>query len=73
MLLNFTSDSLQYEEFLNKIKSENNMWQKKEYINKAQDVLVKDLYTMPVCFFMIYYVKEVGYKDNILLYMVILL
>ncbi|EPY2301710.1 ABC transporter substrate-binding protein [Clostridium sporogenes] len=50
-LLNFTSDSLQYEEFLNKIKSENNMWQKKEYINKAQDVLVKDLYTMPVCFF----------------------
>ncbi|MCS4517153.1 hypothetical protein JTS93_17915 [Clostridium botulinum] len=40
--------------------------EKREYINKAQDVLAKDLYTIPVCFFMICYVKEVGYKGNIL-------
>ncbi|ACA54215.1 peptide ABC transporter substrate-binding protein [Clostridium botulinum] len=50
-LLNFTSDSLQYQDFLNKIKLEDNMWKKREYINKAQDVLAKDLYTIPVCFF----------------------
>ncbi|MCS4474360.1 ABC transporter substrate-binding protein [Clostridium botulinum] len=65
-LLNFTSDSLQYQDFLNKIKLEDNMWKKREYINKAQDVLAEDLYTIPVCFFMICYVKEVGYKGNIL-------
>ncbi len=50
-LLNFTSDSLQYQDFLNKIKLEDNMWKKREYINKAQDVLAEDLYTIPVCFF----------------------
>ncbi|MGO5065202.1 ABC transporter substrate-binding protein [Clostridium sporogenes] len=45
------SDSLQYQEFLNKSKSEEDMWKKVEYINKAQDVLVKDLYEIPICFF----------------------
>ncbi|EJO5347710.1 ABC transporter substrate-binding protein [Clostridium botulinum] len=50
-LLNFKCDSLEYRDFLNKIKLEENMWKKREYINKAQDILVKDLSAIPICFF----------------------
>lgn len=50
-LYSYTGYSVQYRESLNKIESEDNMWKKREHINKAQDILVKDLYSIPVCFF----------------------